>query len=66
MGEGGLICIPLSGVGLPGVNLIIYKGYLRMMGYLIHPQKDTGIYCGFGEADLHPRLNLVLNALPLI
>ena len=37
-----------------------------MMGYLIHPQKDTGIYCGFGEADLHPRLNLVLNALPLI
>ena len=27
-----LICIPLSGVGLPGVNLIIYKDDLRMMG----------------------------------
>ena len=27
----GLICIPLSGVGLPGVNLIIYKDDLRMM-----------------------------------
>jgi hypothetical protein len=26
-----LICIPLSGVGLPGVNLIIYKDDLRMM-----------------------------------
>jgi hypothetical protein len=66
MGEGGLICIPLSGVGLPGVNLIIYKGYLRMMGYLIHPQKDGDISRCFGEADLHPRLNLGLNALPLI
>ncbi len=27
----GLICIILSGVGLPGVNLIIYKDDLRMM-----------------------------------
>jgi hypothetical protein len=27
----GLICIPLSRVGLPGVNLIIYKDDLRMM-----------------------------------
>jgi len=27
----GLICITLSGVGLPGVNLIIYKDDLRMM-----------------------------------
>ena len=27
----GLICINLSGVGLPGVNLIIYKDDLRMM-----------------------------------
>ena len=27
----GLICISLSGVGLPGVNLIIYKDDLRMM-----------------------------------
>ena len=27
----GLICITLSGVGLPGVNLIIYKVDLRMM-----------------------------------
>ena len=26
-----LICITLSGVGLPGVNLIIYKDDLRMM-----------------------------------
>jgi hypothetical protein len=26
-----LICIPLSGVGLSGVNLIIYKDDLRMM-----------------------------------
>ena len=26
-----LICISLSGVGLPGVNLIIYKDDLRMM-----------------------------------
>ena len=26
-----LICIPLSGVGLPEVNLIIYKDDLRMM-----------------------------------
>jgi hypothetical protein len=25
------ICITLSGVGLPGVNLIIYKDDLRMM-----------------------------------
>ena len=32
MGGGmGLICITLSGVGLPGVNLIIYKDDLRMM-----------------------------------
>ena len=28
----GLICIHLPGVGLPGVNLIIYKVDLRMMG----------------------------------
>ena len=27
----GLICISLSCVGLPGVNLIIYKDDLRMM-----------------------------------
>jgi hypothetical protein len=27
----GLICIPGSGLGLPGVNLIIYKDDLRMM-----------------------------------
>jgi hypothetical protein len=26
-----LICITLSGVGLPGVNLIIYKDDLRMI-----------------------------------
>jgi len=31
-GKVGLICITLSGVGLPGVNLIIYKDDLRMMG----------------------------------
>ncbi len=37
-----------------------------MMGYLIHPQKDGDISRCFGEADLHPRLNLILNALPLI
>jgi hypothetical protein len=37
-----------------------------MMGYLIRPQKDGGISRCFGEADLHPRLNLVLNALPFI
>ncbi len=60
------LCIPWFGVGLPGVNLIIYKGYLRMMGYLIRPQKDAGITRGFGEADLPPKLNLGLNALPLI
>ena len=27
----GLICVRHSGVGLPGVNLIIYKDDLRMM-----------------------------------
>jgi hypothetical protein len=27
----GLICITLFGLGLPGVNLIIYKDDLRMM-----------------------------------
>jgi hypothetical protein len=27
----GLICIPRIDVGLPGVNLIIYKDDLRMM-----------------------------------
>jgi len=27
----GLICITLSGVGLPGVNLIIHKDDLRMI-----------------------------------
>ncbi|HQH50550.1 MAG TPA: hypothetical protein PLA08_04005, partial [Candidatus Cloacimonadota bacterium] len=27
----GLICITLPGLGLPGVNLIIYKDDLRMM-----------------------------------
>ena len=32
MGGGmGLICIPRFDVGLPGVNLIIYKDDLRMM-----------------------------------
>ena len=31
-GKVGLICITLSVVGLPGVNLIIYKDDLRMMG----------------------------------
>ena len=47
-----LICTPVSGLGLPGVNLIIYKDDLRMMAQ--NPviaregaMKDYGDCCGY-------------------
>ena len=47
----GLICITLSGVGLPGVNLIIYKDDLRMMASKLvaandGDMRDHGGGCG--------------------
>ena len=39
----GLICITLSGVGLPGVNLIIYKDDLRMMAPKPVAAKEGGM-----------------------
>ena len=41
-----LICITLSGVGLPGVNLIIYKDDLRMMAPNPVAAKEGGIQTG--------------------
>jgi hypothetical protein len=38
-----LICIHLSGVGLPGVNLIIYKDDLRMMASKPVAAKEGGM-----------------------
>jgi hypothetical protein len=38
-----LICITLSGVGLPGVNLIIYKDDLRMMALKPVAAKEGGM-----------------------
>ena len=38
-----LICITLSGVGLPGVNLIIYKDDLRMMAPKPVAAKEGGM-----------------------
>jgi hypothetical protein len=38
-----LICISLSGVGLPGVNLIIYKDDLRMMAQNPVVAKEGGM-----------------------
>ncbi|HQH50150.1 MAG TPA: hypothetical protein PLA08_01955 [Candidatus Cloacimonadota bacterium] len=45
----GLICITLSGVGLPGVNLIIYKDDLRMMAQKPVAAKE-GDMKDYGEA----------------
>jgi len=39
----GLICIPIIDVGLPGVNLIIYKDDLRMMAPKQLAAKEGGI-----------------------
>jgi len=39
----GLICISLSGVGLPGVNLIIYKDDLRMISYPVDGANDSNM-----------------------
>jgi hypothetical protein len=39
----GLICIPGSGLGLPGVNLIIYKDDLRMMAQKLVAAKEGGM-----------------------
>jgi hypothetical protein len=39
----GLICITLSSLGLPGVNLIIYKDDLRMMAQKRGAAKDGGM-----------------------
>jgi len=38
-----LICIPLSSVGLPGVNLIIYKDDIRMMAPKPVAAKEGGM-----------------------
>jgi len=39
----GLICITLSGMGLPGVNLIIYKDDLRMMAPKLVVSREGGM-----------------------
>jgi len=39
----GLICITLSSLGLPGVNLIIYKDDLRMMASKPVAAKEGGM-----------------------
>ncbi|HPB09125.1 MAG TPA: hypothetical protein PK802_05495, partial [Candidatus Cloacimonadota bacterium] len=39
----GLICIPGSSLGLPGVNLIIYKDDLRMMAQKPVAAKEGGM-----------------------
>jgi hypothetical protein len=39
----GFICMTLSGVGLPGVNLIIYKDDLRMMASKPVAAQESGM-----------------------